>query len=151
MKLRALAIATGAAVLASAVVLGVAEILPVSTVSAGNTVPVVQAATPSTTVPHGHRHRHRLPGFAGSFETWRPSSRTVITWSWARGTLDALSGTSIAVTEPNGQVVTVPLSPTVRFRGTSQAVAAHEHGVRVLVVERNGEAIRVILPHGQPT
>jgi|GEM_PF-4138912 len=150
MTRRKFAVAAGAVLAVGALTLGLREGFSASTTPAASSVPATPTSAPAVALGRHHRH-HRFAGFAGSFQVWRSSTHTVVSWGWVRGTLDALSSSSITVTEPNGQVVTAPLSSIVRFRGTSETQAASELGAHVLVVERNGQVARVVVPRHRLT
>lgn len=146
MRTQHLVLGATAALSVGALALGVVGLQTTSAVDATSAVTPTSPQTAAVSAQaHHHVHRRRLLGFSGSFEVDRSSG--VVTWSWARGTLQSLTTSSVTILEPNGATFTAPLGANVRFRGLSEAAAESAHGVRVLVVERNGSVVFVRFPH----
>lgn len=147
MRARTLVIAGASALAVGSLAAGLIELdgaIVGTTTSA--TTPIVAKAPTRVAKAHHPHHRRILPGFAGSFEVWSKAKGAAITWSWAKGTLDSLTSASVTLTEPSGATFTAPLGAHVRFRGATSAVAETEHGVRVVVLERDGAVVLVALP-----
>jgi hypothetical protein len=65
-----------------------------------------------------------------------------VTYDLDRGTVSAVSPTSITLARPDGQSVTFTIGPATRFRGvgSESAIALHQPA---LVVSENGAALRI--------
>lgn len=147
MRTRTLVIAGASAIAVGSLAAGLIE-LDGAMVGAttSSTTPVVATTVKSAGKAHVRHHRRVLPGFAGSFEVWSKTKGVAVTWSWAKGTIDSLTGSSVTLTEPSGATFTAPLGAHVHFRGTTKAVAETEHGVRAVVVERDGTVVLIAVP-----
>jgi hypothetical protein len=150
MRVRTFVIAGASALAVGSLAAGLIELdgAFVGTTTSATTPIVAKATSSSTGAKHHHWRHHRrvLPGFAGSFQVWSKAKEVAVTWSWAKGTLDSLTSSSVTLIEPSGASFTAPLGAHVRFYGTTRAVAETEHGVRVTVVERDGTVVLVAIP-----
>jgi hypothetical protein len=147
MRTRTLVIAGASAIAVGSLAAGLIEFDGAMVgATTSSTTPVVARAAKSSSKAQLRHHPRMLPGFAGSFEVWSKNTGSAVTWSWAKGTIDSLTSSSVTLTEPSGATFTAPLGAHVHFRGTTEAVAETEHGVRAVVVERDGTVVLVAVP-----
>lgn len=145
MRTRTLVIAGASAVAIGSLVAGLIELDGAAiTSTTASTTPITAVASNARTTHH--RHHPALPGFAGSIEMWNKTKGVQVDWSWAKGTLDQLTSSQIELTEPNRTTFTAPIGPRVHFRGASQAAAESEHGVEVVVLERDSTVVMIGFP-----
>ncbi|MDA8026153.1 MAG: hypothetical protein M0T78_06400 [Actinomycetota bacterium] len=125
---------------------------------------VVGTSTPVSLPAQGGSNGHGGKGGGGLFRRAEHATIDVyskkngmVTITVDRGTVTAISSTSITITHPDGTTVSVPVSSATLFPKLSETTISSDISantpVRALVVQKSGVASRVIAstPHSQTT
>jgi hypothetical protein len=113
--------------------------------AASNPTPAVPAATPSAapTAKAGAGHRGLLARTDHASLEVRQDGKWV-TVDVDRGNVTSASTTSITLSRPDGQSVTLQISSSTKFRGKeATSASALKTGVRAMVISENGTATSI--------
>jgi hypothetical protein len=118
------------------------------------------STTPAqSTIASKHHFKQREHGFARLFDRAEQGSATIyrvrqgvtVDWYFVRGTVTALSGSSVTVKEPSGSVVSASISSSTRVRGIPVSVAMSKvssGSLKAILIEKNGSLVMLRLHEG---
>lgn len=141
---------TGALLVGGGTALGMAVAPAAPSASGGNLTAAVSGKMPGRHRPGWLIHEMRSMRSADHGTVQVKRNGAWVTLTFDRGTLASSTPASIVVARPDGQSVTLALTPTTHFRGAATSRSALVARHPVFVISEGGNALTVVQPRPHP-